>query len=154
MSSHETTVVLDGTPDAVWAFATDPWRYPEWVSSTRTVTFVSDDPVGLGSTFRERSRLGLLSLRREWTITGWEPPTCQVRESRPLGAAVVVTLELRSVAEGTELRLLTVVRPPRPLGPFGRFVDRLIGPAVATQSRRTARRAKAVFECGVDGSVT
>jgi uncharacterized protein YndB with AHSA1/START domain len=152
MRSFEATAVLNGSRDAVWAFVTDPWRHPEWFDATRAVTYVSDDPIGLGTTYRERAALGPVAETVEWTVTGWEPPILLVVEGRPLAHSVAVALELRPAAGGTELRMQTVVGPPRGVGRAGAALLGLVAPALAASSRRSVRRAKAAFESGTDGT--
>ena len=48
------TVIVPAPPDAVWALASDPDRFAEWLELTEEVTR-ADKPLRLGSTYEERN---------------------------------------------------------------------------------------------------
>ncbi len=67
----EISVEIERPPEVVWAFVSDPERWPEWLDEFEEVVPESDGPVGKGSVFRYTVSPGHRSATIEFVE--WEP---------------------------------------------------------------------------------
>jgi len=106
MAHLEASVDIQAPPETVWDFLSDLRRVPEWVPATEEILWISEGPVGAGTVYRERTRLGPMKSVTQWRITAWEPPRRQTheQEGKALGMdSFGFTLVLEPVGEGTRL---------------------------------------------------
>jgi uncharacterized protein YndB with AHSA1/START domain len=61
-------------PDAVWAYLTDPTRFPEWQRDVVRVEIEGGGPPALGSRFITVRRIGRVEQRMTQQITDSTPP--------------------------------------------------------------------------------
>jgi len=128
------TVIVPAPPEAVWALASDPDRFAEWLELTEEVTR-ADKPLRLGSTYEERNVvLGPIRGASRWTVVQHEAPRRQTHrgEGIALAASLDFFVELEPADQATRLTLGLRYRPA--LGPLGALLDRL-------HTRRSLRAA-------------
>jgi len=119
------TVIVPAPPEAVWALASDPDRFAEWLELTEEVTR-ADKPLRLGSTYEERNVvLGPLKGRSRWTVVQHEAPRRQTHrgEGIALAASLDFFLELEPAERATQLAVGLRYRPA--LGALGALIDRI-----------------------------
>ena len=95
-----TTLKLDAPLDAVFAVASDPWRFADWVVGAKRIRAVDDTWPEPGSRFHHRFGVGPLTLDDSTVLEEIDPPHRLVLRARARPAGVArVTLEL-AAAEG------------------------------------------------------
>lgn len=145
----ETTVTIDAPPEVVWAFVSDPGRYPEWSVVTDRMTSVEDGPVESGSTYGEVGGLGPMTDESTWVVTEFDPPKRQVHEGDDGTVRTLMTIELDSVEDGAATRLDQSVGLEFPRGM--KLLARLLGPLflrrmASNALAETAGNAKRIVE--------
>ena len=117
MPVFRTTRYIDAPPQLVWDLVCDLARGPEYVDVMIKLVSVSDDPIRVGTVYRELSQIGPSKSETEWTITELDPPRHLVHITRSFGFGATLTGDLEPHGEGTNLtyevdyRLLPGVRP-------------------------------------------
>lgn len=67
------SIVLDATPDQVWAEVEDIGSHVEWMEDAVAIDFTSDHESGVGTTFDCDTKVGPFRLTDHMEITSWEP---------------------------------------------------------------------------------
>jgi hypothetical protein len=62
-------------PEAVYAYATDPSRFPEWQYDVTQVRILDDRPLGVGTRFATTRRIGRTEQTTVQEITRDDPPS-------------------------------------------------------------------------------
>jgi uncharacterized protein YndB with AHSA1/START domain len=116
------TEFVEAPPERVWAAHLDASGIPEWFPGARAVERISGPLDRPGTTYALRFN-PLVRSRVE--VTEVEAPVMHTRrwDGRPLGTYGTATLLLRPEDGGTHVDL--DVTYGRPLGPLGRFLERL-----------------------------
>lgn len=145
----EATATIDASPDDLWAFVSDPARYPEWSVVTERMVHVDDGSIGEGTTYSEVGGLGPMTGESEWVITEFDPPRRQVHEGDDGTVRTGLTIEIEPVRGGEYSRLHQTIELvfPRWLG----LLARVLGPLflrrmAATALERTVQNAKRIVE--------
>ena len=96
-----TTAHLDAPPDAVFAVASDPWRFADWVVGAKCIRAVDSSWPEPGSRFHHRFGVGPFTIDDSTVLEELDPPHKLVlrARARPTGVARV-TLELRPADGG------------------------------------------------------
>jgi hypothetical protein len=115
--------LIDAPRERVWALYDDIPNTPAWVPFTEEVLAVSG-PAGVGTVYRERTRLGGISDVGEWTITHHEPPLRQVHLSTDKAMDSTLIITMLEVGRRTHLTQVVVLRSRLP-GLLGRLHERL-----------------------------
>lgn len=74
MSALTNTIEIDRSPDEVFAFASDPLRFPEWQLDVLEVHFEGPGGMNVGSRFTTTRRIGPNERTMTQEITEIEPP--------------------------------------------------------------------------------
>ena len=119
----ERTVLIEASPEEIWDITNEVDRWPEWVTFTNRVTYVSGGPFGEGTVYREKG--GPFNTESEWRITEFDPPRRQIHRGNLGIVQPVLTLEL-DPADGYTRAHQTVDYELFPqLGPLGWLLERL-----------------------------
>jgi uncharacterized protein YndB with AHSA1/START domain len=104
-----TTILVNATPDAVFAVLSDPWTYEHWVVGCKEIRGVEGEWPEPGSTFHHSVGLGPLTVKDSTSATESAPPHRLVlrARARPTGVARV-ELELAARDGGTEVTITEV----------------------------------------------
>ena len=103
--------------ERVWRLYDDLPNTPTWVPFVENVLSIEGGP-GVGTAYRERTRLGGVTGVQEWRITASEPPRRTVHESVDMEMDARLTITFRSIGqERTLVRQQTELRSrlPRPI---------------------------------------
>ena len=139
--------MIEAPVDAVWEFASDTSRYPEWIAGTLEVTR-TDGPARLRSTYDEVNAIvGPLRGSSHWTVIEYDPPRRQVHrdESIPFARFFDAVIETSEAGPGRTAFTLGIRGESR-LGPVGALVMRLLGRSLAEANRRNAARFRELVE--------
>jgi carbon monoxide dehydrogenase subunit G len=75
MARNITVFVTIGAPiDTVWADLADLASHVEWMADAESITFVTPQTSGVGTTMEVETRVGPLRLNDIMEFTGWDPP--------------------------------------------------------------------------------
>jgi uncharacterized protein YndB with AHSA1/START domain len=69
------TIEIARPPDEVYAYVTDPSRFPEWQHDVVRVRLEGDRPPGVGSRFTTTRRIGRVEQTTTQEITRLDPPS-------------------------------------------------------------------------------
>jgi uncharacterized protein YndB with AHSA1/START domain len=133
--------------EAVFELLLDPHRLSEWVTASRGVSEVSDDPLEQGSSFSQTLRLAGRQFDVRWNVTELERPALIVWEGRgPAGSRAEVRYELSENGDGT--RFLYSNSYSLPGGPLGAVAGGAVAGAAKHAMRKTLANLKRVLESG------
>ena len=140
---YSTSIHLQASLEAAWAFLSDLHRNEEWGSNVQTVLFVSEGPVGVDTVFRERLRFfGPFHAEGEWRITQFKPPVLHEHQGNiPITGPTTVRYTLEPTSTGC-LCTLEVSYKSKP----GLFDSLFVAPGLARSFSRNLRRMKKLVE--------
>jgi len=73
MSEIEVVIVIDATPEQVWAYVEDISTHVDWMLDAAEIRFTSAHKSGLGTTFECDTKVGPILLTDLMEITEWIP---------------------------------------------------------------------------------
>jgi uncharacterized protein YndB with AHSA1/START domain len=151
----DATAKIAAPPETVWAFVSDPARYPEWSVVTDEMTHIEDGQVGEGTVYREFGGLGPMTDESEWIITSFDPLHRQVHEGDDGTVQTVLTSEIAPLEGGESTRLYQRIDLVFPRG--FRMLARVLGwlflrRMAAAALEETVENAKRIVES--EGSTT
>ncbi|MBL7498357.1 SRPBCC family protein [Frankia sp. CNm7] len=135
---YETSVVIDATPDEVWAVMRDVERWPDW---TPTVTNArADGELREGAVVRiQQPRLPVA----EWTVNDLKPGQGFSWISKATGMTTVADHRIVPAAGGDAVTVTLSLRQSGPLAPIvGLFMARLVRRYVDTEAQGLRRRCE------------
>jgi len=68
------SVIIDQPIREVWAFATDPCCWTEWITGTATIRKTWSGSLDVGATFRQEETFASYRHDSTWEMTEYEPP--------------------------------------------------------------------------------
>ncbi|HEX6678616.1 MAG TPA: SRPBCC family protein [Actinomycetes bacterium] len=74
MAPIESSFEIDRPPDEVYAYVTDPSRFPEWQEDVLRVRVEGDRPAGVGTRFTTTRRIGRVEQKTTQEVTDASPP--------------------------------------------------------------------------------
>lgn len=145
----DASTTVEAPSEAVWAFVSDPARYPEWSVVTERMTHVDDGPVGVGTEYSEIGGLGPMTGESEWVVTEFDPPRRQVHEGDDGTVQTIMTIEIEPVGDGDSTRVHQTIELVFP--PWLRLIARILGwlfltRMAATAVEETIQNAKQIIE--------
>jgi ribosome-associated toxin RatA of RatAB toxin-antitoxin module len=82
MTTFETSIEIDASPQRVWQVMSDVEKWHEWTASIRRIEILTPKPLAVGGQARvEQPKLSPTF----WTVTDWQPNRGFAWESRSLG---------------------------------------------------------------------
>ncbi len=139
------TIEIAAPRSAVWAYASDIARQPEWMHEMKRVEMLTPPPVRPGSRGRATVRIFGISTTDDVVITEFDPPgTFAIRhEGRFVGEGL---LRFTAIDESrTRIDWMEYLRPPL-FANIGGFVQR---PILAAIFRSDLRHLKRILEGGL-----
>lgn len=134
--------------EAVWAYASDIARQPEWMHEMKRVEMLTPPPVQPGSRGRATVRIFGISTTDDVVITQFDPPsTFAIRhEGKFVGEGLLRFTEID--ATNTRIDWMEYLRPPL-FANIGGFVQR---PILGAIFRSDLRHLKRILEEGSTGN--
>jgi carbon monoxide dehydrogenase subunit G len=120
----ERTVTTSATPEQVWAFMSDFTTTEQWDPPTRSTCRVSGHG-GVGTVYRNVSRILGSDTEIEYTVVECEPPTLLRLHGRTSSMDMTDTIEVAPHPSGAQVRYTAEFRPQglaklaEPLLPLG-----------------------------------
>ena len=74
MITYEKSIFINRPQQEVWDFITNPANNSQWEDSTEHAEWTSEDPPGVGSTYRAVGKIFGRKLDITSEITTWDPP--------------------------------------------------------------------------------
>ena len=138
------TIEIAAPRTAVWAYASDIARQPEWMHEMKRVEMLTPPPIQPGSRGRATVRIFGISTTDDVVITQFEPPsTFAIRhEGRFVGEGLLRFTEID--ATHTRIDWMEYLRPPL-FANLGGFVQR---PILGSIFRSDLRHLKRIIEVG------
>ena len=130
MRRVEASALIASSAERVFALYDDIPNTPDWVPFVAEILFVSPGRTGIGTVYREKTRLAGLPSVSEWRVADHRPPREQVHVSTDLGMDSRLTITFVTRGSGTMLTQQVDLRSRLP-GPFG-WLHELIAAAVAS----------------------
>ncbi|MAS32425.1 MAG: hypothetical protein CL610_00375 [Anaerolineaceae bacterium] len=125
MPVFRTTEYINASPQTVWDVICDLRRGPEYVDVMLELVYVSDDPVKVGTVYRELSQIGPSKSETEWTITELDPPKHLVHVTRSSEFSATLTGDLEPQGQGTKLTYMVEYQLLPALRPLGWLLENL-----------------------------
>jgi uncharacterized membrane protein len=138
------TIEIAAPRTAVWAYASDIARQPEWMHEMKRVEMLTPPPIQPGSRGRATVRIFGISTTDDVVITQFDPPsTFAIRhEGRFVGEGLLRFTEID--ATHTRIDWMEYLRPPL-FANLGGFVQR---PILGSIFRSDLRHLKRIIEVG------
>ena len=138
------TIEIAAPRSAVWAYASDIARQPEWMHEMKRVEMLTPPPVQPGSRGRATVRIFGISTTDDVVITQFDPPsTFAIRhEGKFIGEGLLRFTKID--AEHTRIDWMEYLRPPL-FANIGGFVQR---PILGAIFRSDLRHLKRILEEG------
>jgi hypothetical protein len=130
--------------DRVWALYDDIANTPSWVPFSEEILYLSG-PTGVGTIYRERTRLGGIADVGEWEITHHDPPRRQVHYSRDKRMDSTLIITMLEASDRTYLTQVVVLESRLP-GVLGWLHERIVSIVGAKGIRSAVAAAKRQFE--------
>lgn len=73
MARVRASVIIEATPEQVWAAVEDISTHVEWMHDATAIRFTTEQRAGVGTTFDCDTKVGPLKLVDRMEITAWEP---------------------------------------------------------------------------------
>ena len=77
MIQIDQNIFIKRDPAEVFAFVTNPTNSPKYQSGMQSAEWITDGPVGVGSTMKVKTRFLGRDIESTAQITDWQPPTQQ-----------------------------------------------------------------------------
>jgi hypothetical protein len=136
MRRVEASALIASPADRAFALYDDIPHTPDWVPFVAEILSVSPGRTGVGTIYREKTRLAGIPSVEEWQIVEHRPPRHQVHVSDDLGMESRLTMTFVTRGSGTLLTQSVDLRSRLP-GPLG-WIHELLVAAVARQSMSSA----------------
>ena len=149
--SLTTDIVIARERDAVFAFVSDLRNQPKYEASVESIEMVTPGPIGRGSSFRSRTRLGTSYYDTVEEIVDYQPPTrFTIRDKTQPTNSTVITCE--PVPGGTQVthRFVGELRIVDTLMAARLFAWLWTGAELRAKREATWARAKEILESGTE----
>jgi carbon monoxide dehydrogenase subunit G len=140
----EKSILINRPQQEVFDYITDPAKSAEWQSGVSSGGWTSDDPPGVGSTFRSSARFLGRKIDSELEVTEWDPPNRVSFKiaSGPVPAEFTNTLEAQG--DGTLLSITSQAE----FGGFFKLAEGLAGRQLEKQFENDMSTLKLMLEEG------
>jgi uncharacterized protein YndB with AHSA1/START domain len=142
MISLESEIFIKRVPEDVFAFVFEPANAAQWQDGVMLAEFTSEGPLGVGSTFRNVSKMMGREIDIEFEVTDYDPPhrLCYKSISGPVQTKTCVTFESQN--GGT---LMTFRGEGKP-GGFFKMAEGIIRRRLESQFEKNLNRLKALLK--------
>ena len=144
MIKFEKSYYIDRPKQEVFDFVTDPANDTKWRDSASSAEWVSESPVGVGSTQRSVDKFLGRKLESTTEITAWDPPNKYGQKSLSGPVPMEFTITFESEGSGTQLTINGQVE----FGGFFKMAEGLVGKQLEKQLDTDFNGLKRVLEEG------
>lgn len=142
MGKIEKTVEFPAPPEKVWAVASDPARFGEWL--TMHTAWKGDVPAEFSAGTQATAIVSLLNMPNTitWTVEAYDPPkSVRLSGAGMAGVTVAIGMEVETSAAGATMSLIAEFEGQMIVGPIGQAVEKA---GVAELDRSLAKLAELV----------
>lgn len=142
MISLESEIFINRMPEDVFAFVFEPANVAQWQESVVLAEFTSEGPLGMGSTWRNVSKMIGQEIDIEFEVIDYDPPhrLCYKSLSGPVQTKTCVTFESQN--GGT---LLTFSGEGKP-GGFFKIAEGILRKRLESQFEKNLKNLKTLLE--------
>jgi hypothetical protein len=140
----EAEALVGASRDEVWDLYDDIPGTPRWVPFVEAVVYVSG-PAGVGTVYRERTRLAGVAGTEQWEIVEHRRPVRQVHVSRAFGLLSTLTITFEARGTGTWVHQAAELRSGL-WGPLGWLHEAVVAIPAGWGVRGAVAGAKRAFE--------
>ena len=142
MISLELSIFIDRAPEDVFAFVFEPANAAKWQEGVVLAEFTSEGPLGMGSTWRNVSKMMGREIDMDFEVIDYDQPhrLCWKSISGPIQTKTCATFESQN--GGT---LITFSGEGAPRG-FLRMAEGILRKRLENQFKGNANRLKALLE--------
>ena len=142
MISLESEIFIDRVPEDVFAFVFEPANAAQWQEGVVLAELTSEGPLGMGSTWRNVSKMMGREINNEFEVTDYDPPHqfCYKSISGPIQNKTCVTFE--ALNGGT---LMTYSGEGEASGLF-KMAEGILRNRLESQFKKNLNRLKALLE--------
>lgn len=144
MVKLENTVFINRSPKDVFDYINEPSNSPNYQSGTKSASWVSDGPIGVGSTWKATASVLGRELEAEMQITDWQPPLQTTFKTISGPIPFEVTAKVEPQDNGTLLTFSGKVE----LGGFFKIAEGLAAKQLENQMKEDNQRLKKLLESG------
>lgn len=76
LASFSVSIMIQATPENVFAYIADLTRHPEWASDPVQIVAITEKPVRVGSRYRSEAQSHGITFKAELVVTKYDPPVC------------------------------------------------------------------------------
>jgi uncharacterized membrane protein len=144
MYTFEHSVFIKRPPQEVFDYMTTPANTPKWQSSSESAEWISEGPVGVGSTWRAQNKFMGRKIEATLEITSWNPPN--EHSFKAIGSPVPFenTVKLEDKEGGTQL----ILTGQAELGGFFKLAEGMVGKQLDKQMESDLANLKQMMEAG------
>ena len=142
MISLESEIFINRVPEDVFAFVFEPANVSQWQEGVVLAEFTSEGPLGMGSTWRNVSKMIGREIDIEFEVIDYDPPQrlCYKSLSGPVQTKTCVTFESQN--GGT---LLTFSGEGKP-GGFFKIAEGILRKRLESQFEKNLKNLKTLLE--------
>jgi carbon monoxide dehydrogenase subunit G len=144
MIKFEKRYYIDRPKQEVFDFVTDPANDTKWRDSASSAEWISEGPVGVGSTQRSVDKFLGRKIELTTEVTAWDPPNKYGLKTLSGPVPTESTITFESEGSGTQLMINGQVE----FGGFFKMTEGLIGKQVEKQLDTDFNGLKRVLEEG------
>ncbi|UCH59176.1 MAG: SRPBCC family protein [Anaerolineales bacterium] len=144
MVKLESKVFINRSPQDVFDYINEPSNSPNYQSGTKSASWTSDGPIGVGSTWKTTANLLGREMEAEMQITDWQPPSQTTFKAISGPIPVEVTAKVEPQEGGTLLTFSGKVE----LGGFFKLAEGLAAKQLENQMNADNQRLKKLLESG------
>jgi carbon monoxide dehydrogenase subunit G len=144
MIKFEKSYYIDRPKQEVFEFVTDPANDTKWRDSASSAEWISEGPVGVGSTQRSVDKFLGRKIELTTEVTAWDPPNKYGLKTLSGPVPTESTITFESEGSGTQLMINGQVE----FGGFFKMTEGLIGKQVEKQLDTDFNGLKRVLEEG------
>jgi len=144
MYTFEHSIYINRSPQEVHNFITNPANAPKWQSGTLSAEWASDNPVGVGSTWRSVSKLLGRKIESVNEMTSWNPPNEHRFKLQSGSIPFEATVTCEAKENGTQL----TVRGQAEIGGFFKLAEGLVGKQLDKHMEADQAALKLFLEAG------
>ena len=133
--------------DEVFEFLADAANNTLWQNGTRSCTWTSEPPIGVGSTYEQHARFMGRNVRSTFVVTVYEPG--QRITIKSVESAVPIEVDRAVVPTGPESCRVTAVISGGPQGKIAGLVGPFVGRMAQNSINRDYDRLVEVLESGI-----
>ena len=144
MVQLESKVIINRSPKDVFDYINEPSNSPNYQSGTKSASWISEGPIGVGSTWKTTANLFGREIEAEMQITDWQPPSQTSFKAISGPIPFEVTAKVEPQDSGTLLTFSGKVE----LGGLFKLAEGMAAKQIENQMNSDNQKLKKLLESG------